>query len=145
MSPGSFELEGKRVWVAGHRGMVGRALCRRLAAERCAVITCERREVDLSRQAEAEAWFDARRPDAVDLAAAKLGGILANDRHPAAFLYDNLMIEANVVHAAHTIGVEKLVLRYRNTRVGARRPQQSHLCNHGKSSPEKSRVLSKPP
>ena len=109
MSPGSFELEGKRVWVAGHRGMVGSALCRRLAAERCAVITCARREVDLTRQAEVEAWLDARRPDAIVLAAAKVGGILANDRHPAAFLYDNLMIEANVVHAAHAVGVEKLV------------------------------------
>jgi GDP-L-fucose synthase len=109
MLPGSFEFESKRVWVAGHRGMVGSALCRRLAAERCAVITCERREVDLIRQDEVEVWLDARRPDAIVLAAANVGGILASDRRSAAFLYDNLAIETNVVHAAHAVGVEELV------------------------------------
>jgi GDP-L-fucose synthase len=88
---------------------VGSALCRRLAAEPCAVITCARGEVDLTRQAEVEAWLEATRPDAIFLAAAKVGGIVANDRYPAAFLYDNLMIEANVIHAAHRLDVDKLV------------------------------------
>jgi len=109
VADGLYDLEGKRVWVAGHGGMVGSALCRRLADEPCTVLTCERREVDLTRQAEVEAWFEAARPDAIFLAAAKVGGILANDRQPAAFLYDNLMIEANVIHAARHVGVEKLV------------------------------------
>ena len=109
MSTPSFDLQDKRVWVAGHRGMVGAALCRRLAEESCELLTVDRGEVDLRRQAEVEAWLERTRPDAIMLAAAKVGGILANDRHPAAFLYDNLMIEANVVHAAHAVGVEKLV------------------------------------
>jgi GDP-L-fucose synthase len=97
------------VWVAGHRGMVGSALCRRLAQEPCTVLTVDRRDVDLRRQAEVEAWLEAERPDAVFIAAAKVGGIVANDRHPAAFLYDNLMIEANVIDAARRVDVDKLV------------------------------------
>ena len=109
MSTVPFDLEAKRVWVAGHRGMVGSALCRRLAHEPCTVLTVDRPEVDLRRQAEVEAWLAAERPDAIFLAAAKVGGIMANDRYPATFLYDNLMIEANVIHAAHRVGVEKLV------------------------------------
>lgn len=109
MSTPAFDLRGKRVWVAGHRGMVGAALCRRLADVPCTVLTVDRGEVDLRRQAAVETWLEAQRPDAVFLAAARVGGILANDRQPAAFLYDNLMIEANVIHAAHAVGVEKLV------------------------------------
>jgi GDP-L-fucose synthase len=105
----AYELAHKRVWVAGHRGMVGSALVRRLASERCEVVTAGRAEVDLTDQAAVERWLDAARPDAVFLAAAKVGGILANDRHPAGFLYDNLMIEANVVHAARRVGVDKLL------------------------------------
>jgi GDP-L-fucose synthase len=104
-----FDLDGKRVWVAGHRGMVGAALVRRLAGEPCEVITVDRDTVDLRRQAAVEAWLADSRPDVVVLAAAKVGGILANDRYPADFLYDNLAIETNVVHAAHRIGVEKLL------------------------------------
>ncbi|TDL78244.1 GDP-L-fucose synthase [Palleronia sediminis] len=89
--------------------MVGSAICRRLASESCEVITATRAELDLKRQADVEAWFDRTRPDAVFLAAAKVGGILANDTAPADFLYDNLMIEANVIHAAHAAGVSKLI------------------------------------
>jgi len=89
--------------------MVGSALVRRLASERCEVVTAGRAEVDLTDQAAVERWLEAARPDAVFLAAAKVGGILANDRHPAGFLYDNLMIEANVVHAARRVGVDKLL------------------------------------
>ncbi|ONF96397.1 GDP-L-fucose synthase [Sphingomonas jeddahensis] len=104
-----YDLAGKRVFVAGHRGMVGSAIVRRLAGERCAVLTATRAEVDLKDQAAVRAWFAANRPDAVFLAAAKVGGILANDSYPADFLYDNLMIEANVIEAAHAQDVEKLL------------------------------------
>lgn len=105
-----YPLAGKRVWVAGHRGMVGSAVVRRLAREGCEILTADRRTVDLTRQAETEAWMAQARPDAIVLAAAKVGGILANDTYPADFLYDNLMIEANVVEAARRTGVEKLLL-----------------------------------
>ncbi len=105
-----YPLEGKRVWVAGHRGMVGQAIVRRLGREGCEVLTAGRAEADLTRQAEVEAWMDKARPDAIFLAAAKVGGILANDSYPADFLYDNLMIQANIVQAAHRAGVGKLML-----------------------------------
>jgi len=104
-----FPLAGKRVWVAGHRGMVGSALARRLVSEGCEILTADRSEVDLKRQDQVEAWMAKTRPDAVFVAAAKVGGILANDRYPADFLYDNLMIEANIIAAAHGIGVAKLM------------------------------------
>lgn len=104
-----FPLEGKRVWVAGHRGMVGSAIVRRLAGEGCEVITADRDVVDLKRQDQVQAWMAKEKPDAIFLAAAKVGGILANDRFPADFLYDNLMIEANIIHAAQNVGVEKLM------------------------------------
>jgi GDP-L-fucose synthase len=84
-------------------------MMRRLSGEGCALLTVGRTEVDLRRQAEVEAWMERARPQAVVLAAAKVGGILANDTFPADFLYDNLMIEANIVHAAHRVGVEKLL------------------------------------
>jgi GDP-L-fucose synthase len=102
-------LAGKRVWVAGHRGMVGSALVRRLSSENCEIVTADRSAVDLSRQASVENWMDQERPQAVFVAAAKVGGIYANDTRPADFLYVNLMIEANIIHAAWTCGVEKLV------------------------------------
>lgn len=105
----SFSLDGRRVWVAGHNGMVGSAICRRLAAVDCEVVTVSRREVDLRRQAETEAWMAAERPDAVFLAAATVGGIQANDTCPADFIYDNLAIETNVIQAAKEIGVKKLL------------------------------------
>ena len=109
MSNSAFDLAGKRVWVAGHRGMVGSAIVRRLAAENCTVLIAPRDAVDLRRQAEVEAWVAANRPDAVFLAAAKVGGILANDTRPAEFIYDNLVIETNVIEAAHRTGVQKLL------------------------------------
>jgi GDP-L-fucose synthase len=104
-----YDLAGKRVYVAGHRGMVGSALVCRLAAEDCEILTVGRELVDLRRQAEAEAWMAEHKPQAVFLAAATVGGILANDTRPAEFIYDNLMIEANLVHASYTVGVEKLL------------------------------------
>jgi GDP-L-fucose synthase len=104
-----FNLAGKRVFVVGHRGMVGGALVRRLASEGVEVLTTPRSETDLTDQAAVGRWMAARKPDVVFLAAAKVGGILANATYPAAFLYENLMIEANVIHSAHVNGVEKLV------------------------------------
>ena len=104
-----YSLAGKRVWVAGHRGMVGSAIVRRLAREECEVLTAPRDRVDLTRQAETEDWMAAARPQAVFLAAGRVGGIHANDSYPANFIYENLAIEANIIHAAHKIGVEKLL------------------------------------
>ncbi len=108
-APRLFPLDGRRVFVAGHRGMVGGALLRRLARERCEVLTVDRAELDLRRQAEVERWFAAHRPQAVFVAAATVGGILANDTRPAEFLYDNLLIAGNVIAAAHQAGVAKLL------------------------------------
>ena len=104
-----YDLTGKRVWVAGHRGMVGAALVRRLAQEGCEVLVADRRDADLARQADVERWMEKNRPQAVFVAAAKVGGILANDTRPAEFIYDNLMIEANVINTAYKTGVEKLL------------------------------------
>ena len=105
-----YALSGKRVFVAGHRGMVGAAIVDRLGAEdNVEVLTVARRDLDLTRQTDVEAWIAANRPDAIIVAAAKVGGIHANNTAPAAFLYENLMIEANLIHAAFTSGVEKLL------------------------------------
>ncbi len=104
-----FDLEGKRVWVAGHRGMVGSALVRRLAGESCNVLTVDRSTVDLRRQNQVEVWLEAHRPDAIVVAAAKVGGILANDTYPADFLHDNLAIASTVIDAAARAGVQKLL------------------------------------
>ena len=106
---GQYSLSGKRVWVAGHRGMVGSAIVRRLAGEGCEVLSAPRDRVDLRDQAATSAWIAENRPQAVFLAAAKVGGILANDTRPAEFLFDNLMIESNVVEASYRNGVEKLL------------------------------------
>jgi GDP-L-fucose synthase len=106
---GNFDLRGKRVYVAGHRGMVGSALVRRLAHEDCDILTALRQEVDLRGQTAVDAWFAANRPQAVFMAAATVGGIYANDTRPSDFLYDNLVIATNVVGAAHRFAVEKLM------------------------------------
>ncbi|MCB1484141.1 MAG: GDP-L-fucose synthase [Hyphomicrobiaceae bacterium] len=108
-APYRYDLDGKRVFVAGHRGMVGSAIVRRLTRENCEIVTAAHAELDLIRQGEVEGFFESVRPQAVFMAAARVGGILANDRYPADFLYDNLMIEANVVRAAFQTGVEKLL------------------------------------
>ena len=109
MAATPFELKGKTVFVAGHGGMVGAALMRRLAQEDVELLTVKRSEVDLRDQAAVNSWFAGKRPQAVFLAAAKVGGIAANDTLRGEFLYDNLMIATNVVHAAHVNGVEKLM------------------------------------
>jgi GDP-L-fucose synthase len=104
-----FDMKGKRVFVAGHRGMVGAALLRRLAREDVELLSVDRREVDLRDQAAVSGWFAAKRPQVVFMAAAKVGGIVANDTLRAEFIYDNLIIAANVIQTAHVIGVEKLM------------------------------------
>ena len=105
----TFNLFGKKVWVAGHRGMVGSAICRQLENEDCNIIQADRDEVNLVNQAEVNDWMNAVKPDAIVLAAAKVGGIQANNNFPVDFLYENLMIEANIIHAAHLNNVERLL------------------------------------
>jgi GDP-L-fucose synthase len=104
-----FRLAGRRVFVAGHRGMVGSAIVNRLAREGCEILTVVRSEVDLRDQTAVRRWMRERQPQAVFLAAATVGGILANDSRPAEFLYDNLVIETNLIGAARDVGVEKLL------------------------------------
>jgi len=104
-----FDLTGKRVFVAGHRGMVGAALLRRLASERCDVSTADRRTVDLTRQADTEGWLRDNRPDVVVVAAARVGGIAYNNAYPVDFLADNLAIELNLIRGAFAVDVGKLL------------------------------------
>jgi GDP-L-fucose synthase len=102
-------MKGSRIFVAGHRGMVGSALMRRLAIEEVDVLTAGRELVDLRDRVKVRAFMESEKPDIVLLAAARVGGILANDSFPAEFLHDNLAIELNVIHEAHRAGVERLV------------------------------------
>jgi GDP-L-fucose synthase len=105
----SFELEGRRVWVAGHRGMAGSAIVRRLARENCQLITVARNDLDLTCQHDVRAWMTNQHIEVVFHAAATVGGILANSTRPADFLYENLMIAANVIEAAKESNVRKLL------------------------------------
>ncbi len=102
-------LEGKRIWVAGHSGMVGGAVCRRLERENCEIIIADREKVNLVNQEAVNCWMRESKPDIVVLAAAKVGGINANNLYPVEFLYENIMIEANVVSAAHEFDVSRLL------------------------------------
>jgi GDP-L-fucose synthase len=104
-----YSLSGKRVWVSGHRGMVGSAIVRRLKSEDCEILVAPRSELDLRRQSDVEAWVDQKKPHAVFLAAAKVGGILANSTEPGAFLYENIALQTNIIEAARRSGVEKLL------------------------------------
>ena len=104
-----FSLRSKRVYVAGHRGMVGSSLCRRLKREESTILVADRAELDLRDGHAVNAWFEAQRPEVVFLAAAKVGGIYANSSLPADFLYDNLMIECNIIHSAYKTNCEKLL------------------------------------
>jgi GDP-L-fucose synthase len=105
----AFPLAGKRVWVAGHRGMVGSAVVRRLERTGAELVAAGREIVDLARQKDAEDWLAAAKPEAVFLAAARVGGIHANNTRPAEFLYENLAIQTNVIHGAWRAGVKKLL------------------------------------
>lgn len=104
-----YALRNKRVWVAGHRGLVGDALVRRLVTEQCEILTVTHVDCDLRHAPAVEAWMTTNRPQAVFIAAARVGGIYANDSRPADFIYDNLMIAANLIEAARRTGVEKLL------------------------------------
>jgi GDP-L-fucose synthase len=102
-------IDGNRVWVAGHNGMVGSAITRRLQREDCEVLSVDRTDCDLTDPAQVSEWMRDHRPEVVVLAAAKVGGILANDSLPVDFLYDNLAIQNNIIRTSHDIGVEKLL------------------------------------
>jgi len=104
-----FDLAGKRVFVAGHRGMAGSAIVRRLAHEPCEVLVVDRKEFDLTRQEQTERYFANNRPDAVIMAAGRVGGILANNRYPVEFLAENLAMALNCIQASQDAGVKKLV------------------------------------
>jgi len=100
----------KKLYIAGHKGMVGSAILRKLQSEgKYQIISRELDELDLRNQAEVNAFFEKEKPEVVIVAAAKVGGILANNTYRAEFIYDNLMIEANLIHASHVYGVEKLL------------------------------------
>ena len=110
MAGQGFNLDGARIWVAGHQGMVGSAVIRRLAQEPVdTVLTTDRRQVDLRRQSDVETWVNNNRPDVIIMAAARVGGIFANDSYPADFIYDNLAIETAILKAAADQGVAKLL------------------------------------
>ena len=104
-----FDLSAKRVYVAGHRGMVGSAIVRRLKSEECDILTADRVQVDLTRQEQTERWISSARPDAVIVAAAKVGGIAFNNAYPVDFLTENLSIALNVIRASYLSGVKKLL------------------------------------
>lgn len=105
----AIELANKRIWVAGHRGMVGAAIVRQLAHENCEILTVDRNRLDLRDQVNVRHWIENERPDIIVLAAAKVGGILANDRFPADFLLENLLIETAIIAGAHAAGVDRLL------------------------------------
>lgn len=104
-----YNLKGKRIWIAGHKGMVGGAIVRRLEQEDCEIIKAGRDVVDLTKQNDVHSWMWTEKPDAIILAAAKVGGIHANKTHPVDFMYENLMIQTNILHAAHETDVERLL------------------------------------
>lgn len=105
----TFDFHNKRVFVAGHRGMVGAAITRRLEHSQCQILSATRNELDLLDQTATRAWLAREKPDAVIIAAAKVGGILANDSYPVDFLYNNLMIAANIIEASHRSDVNHLL------------------------------------
>jgi len=105
----SFSLKDKKIWVAGHNGMVGSALCKRLSNEKCNILTISRNSLDLSKDNDVNDWMKKNRPEVIFLAAAKVGGILYNSRKPADFITENLQIQTNVIKYAHKYKVEKLV------------------------------------
>ena len=104
-----FQLQGRRVWIAGHNGMVGAALLNRLEGEGCDLIKVDRAELDFRDQAKVRAWMAVERPEIVFMAAARVGGILANANAPADFLYDNIVIQANVIEASFAVNVQELL------------------------------------
>jgi GDP-L-fucose synthase len=104
-----FDFRAKRVYVAGHNGMVGSAIVRRLKSEACEILTVDHATLDLTRQDETERWIGSAKPDAVIVSAAKVGGIAFNSAFPVNFLADNLAIALNVISASYAAGVKKLL------------------------------------
>tara|TARA_B100001057_G_scaffold498993_2_gene607938 strand:+ start:930 stop:1880 length:951 start_codon:yes stop_codon:yes gene_type:complete len=104
-----FDLKNKKVFVAGHNGMVGQAVIRSLKSESCKILTVSKSEIDLLNQSDVEKWIGFNKPDVVIICAAKVGGILANSNYPAEFIYNNLMIATNIIHASHKFNVMKLI------------------------------------
>ena len=104
-----FSLNNKKVWVAGHTGMVGSAILKRLSKEKCKILTIEQSCLDLTNQTKTETWIKKNKPDVVFIAAARVGGILANSNNQSEFLYDNLMIQNNVIKASADNDVKKLI------------------------------------
>lgn len=104
-----YTLNGKRVWVAGHRGMVGGAVVKRLQSEDCTILTASREELDLIDQSKVNEWVQNQKPEVVIVAAAKVGGIKANNDNPVNFLYENIAIQNNIINAAHLADVERLL------------------------------------
>ena len=104
-----FNIKGKKIWVSGHNGMVGRAVVKTLKNYDCEILSVDRHELDLSRQQKVEDWMAAHKPDAIVICAAKVGGILANDTYPADFIYNNIILETNIINAAYEQKVKKLV------------------------------------
>lgn len=119
----TYSLSGKKVWITGHNGMVGNAIMKRLQKENCDILTVERNTVDLRQQNQVDNWVTVNNPDVIFLVAAKVGGIHANATYPANFLYDNLMIEANVIAAAKNNDVEKLLFLASNCTYPRETPQ----------------------
>jgi GDP-L-fucose synthase len=106
----NYNIAGKKIFIAGHNGLLGSAICRRLEQENVEILSVPRRKLDLTRQLDVEHWVRDNRPDVVIIAAAKVGGIYANNTYPAEFIYQNIAIEQNLIHAAHLFGVEKLIM-----------------------------------
>jgi len=104
-----FQMENTKVWIAGHRGLVGGAIAKRLSRENCSIVTIDRNALDLRDQIGVKKWLEKEKPSVIIIAAAKVGGILANSTQPADFLYDNLVIETNIIKAAYEIEVKKLL------------------------------------
>jgi len=105
-----FSIKGKKIFVAGHSGLLGSSICRALKDEDVEILTISHSELDLTRQSNVEEWMKINRPDVVIIAAAKVGGIKANYEAPAEFIYQNITIEANLIHSAHVVGVQKLIM-----------------------------------
>ncbi len=104
-----IDLHNQKIFVAGHNGMVGRAVCRRLETEGCNILTADRSELDLTNQTQVQSWMQDHKPDLVFMCAARVGGIADNRDHPAEFIYQNLMIQTNIIHAAYKANVTKLL------------------------------------
>lgn len=104
-----FSLQGKSLWIAGHTGLVGSALCRKMESEGCTLLKVARPDLDLRDQSDVRGWMETHKPEIVIVAAAHVGGIFSNAREPAEYLYNNLMISTNIIHQAYKTGVEKLL------------------------------------